>query len=37
MKYYWFEFKNYTSLENLWKYVEDVLSNYSKKYVINFG
>jgi len=36
MKYYWFALESYISFDNLWKYVEDVLSNYNKKYVINF-
>lgn len=37
IKYYWFELESYLSFDNLWKYIENVLSKYNnKKYVINF-
>ena len=39
MKYYWFEVKNYSSIDTLWNYLEKVLSQFNKNsnYVINFG
>ena len=37
MKYEWIDFKAYTSWENLLAYVEEIIINYGKKYIINFG
>ena len=39
MKYYWFEVATYTSFDNLWSYIDKVLTHYrvNEKYVINFG
>jgi transposase len=37
MKYEWIDFKAYTTWENLLAYVEEIIINYGKKYIINFG
>ena len=37
MKYEWIDFKAYTSWTNLVAYVEKIIRDYGKKYIINFG
>ena len=36
MKYEWIDFKAYSSWANLVAYVEEIIMNYGKKYIINF-